>query len=302
MKIAALDLGSNTFLLLVAEVVGGRIVAEHSDHVETVRIGQGVARGGRLLPEALVRAEACLSRFARVARESGVERTMAVATSAARDAENGSELVNLGARYGIQIQVIDGNREADLTFLGATWDRADRDGLAVVDVGGGSTEILLQASGRRLLRHSLNIGGVRLTEMHVTSHPIPPVEMSALVEHCERAAQGLEPVTFTPKEVIAVAGTPVTLAKLIRGLGRHEDLVEGERVDVEHLERWTRKLAALSVNERLALPGMDPGRADVMVASCLCLRTALRHLGANAFSISKRGVRHGVALWAAGTS
>lgn len=296
MKVAAYDLGSNTFLLLVCEIKDGLIRAELHDDIETTRLGQGVAKNKMIAPEALERADKCLARYSEIVRKIGVDKQVAVATSAARDSSNQDDLLKLGRKYGIEILIIPGELEAQLTFLGATYDRTDSQSLAVIDVGGGSTEILFRRSSGELSKNSINVGSVRLTEMFVTQHPVPSVEVAQMRAYCQSQVKKFSATAV--KEVVAVAGTPVTLARIVKGFKEHNDLPEGEWLSKKTLDEWTNKLAQMSVAERQALTGMEPKRADVIFAGCVCLQTALEAMSVDRFSVSKKGVRHGAALWA----
>src|SRR5262249_40399769 len=138
MRVAALDLGSNTSLLLIAEMDGDRLVQVLHDETNVTKMGQGVHANRRFHPEAIARLDACLGAYAKTIREMKCDKIVAVATSAARDVSNGHELLDLGKKHGIPIHIISGDKEAQLTFRGALCDRTSTEGIAVVDVGGGS--------------------------------------------------------------------------------------------------------------------------------------------------------------------
>lgn len=300
MKVASLDLGSNTFLLLICEVKEGKIVQEFFDHVTVTRLGQGVGKTKLLAPDALERADSCLKHYAGVIAEHKPALVKAVATSAARDAKNSAEFLAIGKKYGIDIEIVSGEREAELTYLGATSEMEDHHGLAVVDVGGGSTEVLAVAENGNFFKKSLDVGSVRLTENFVTAHPISDREYLFLRDHCRAQAKvlGLEGVRF--KKVLAVAGTPVTMAKVIKGMEDHSALEEGTALKVSDLDTWTKKLAKMSIPERQKVSGMEEKRADVIVAGSLCLLETLRALGVSEVFVSKKGVRYGLAIASAG--
>jgi exopolyphosphatase / guanosine-5'-triphosphate,3'-diphosphate pyrophosphatase len=297
MKVAALDLGTNTFILLVAEVESGRVTRVLHDEVRVVRLGQGVHKNRRFHPEALERARECFADFAKVIRSHQVHKTLACATSAARDVENGHELVELAADAGIPVKIISGEKEAELTFLGAVGDEAGEP-VVIVDVGGGSTEYIFGDHRGLVARTSVDIGSVRLTELFVTSHPIPDSEvrqMDAYIQtKIDEAKAGFP--DFSAAKLIAVAGTPTTLATLDQGRAFESDRVHGYELGVDRTKDWVDRLSRMSVEERRNLAGMEPKRADVIVAGAMILQKSAETLGALSMEVSIRGLRYGVAL------
>lgn len=296
MRVAALDLGTNTFLLLIADIVDGRIERVIHDEVRIVRLGQGVHENRRFHPEALLRAEECLRHFASVIRQNNVERTLACATSAARDVSNGNELVEMGARWGIPIQIISGEQEAEYTFWG-TLHQDLREPIVIVDVGGGSTEFILGDETGLVARQSLDIGSVRLTEMFVKTHPVPTEDMQAMMAYVLEKLRELRR-RFPADEVVrltAVAGTPTTLATLDQGLPFETDRVDGYILPLSQIRAWVQRLANMTIEERQALAGMEPKRADVIVAGALILMLSCQCFQAREIEVSVRGLRYGIA-------
>jgi exopolyphosphatase/guanosine-5'-triphosphate,3'-diphosphate pyrophosphatase len=237
----------------------------------------------------------CLGRYAATIARFGCEKSFAVATSAARDVSNGAELEALGHKHGIPVHIISGAREAQLTFRGALCDRAVTDGIAVIDVGGGSTEIISEHDGVPR-GTSVDVGSVRLTELFLPHHPVGADELARLRAFAANAFAGALPETVAAAEVVAVAGTPTTLAALNEGRAFDETFVHGYVLTADDIERWIGRLAALSVEEREKLPGMEPKRADVLVAGAAILAAGLRALDKRKFTVSTRGVRYGAAL------
>ena len=300
MKVAAIDCGTNTTLLLVAEVSRGGVTQVYRDEIVVTRMGQGVAATKRFHPSALTRMDECLSHYSKIIASEKPERVLAVATSAARDVTNARELFTIGEKHGIPIQVIAGGDEAKITFEGATFEYRTKEGLCVVDVGGGSTEVVTRRNSR-IVGTSVNVGSVRLTEMFVTKMPTPRGEVSELLNY---ARQGFNEVReHLPRppvcEVIAVAGTPTTLAAVLQNKNYSEKAVHGFKIKRQTLEDWLYRLAAMSLDERIHTTGMDSKRADVIVAGTAVLLAALQALGAEAMTVSTRGVRYGIALQAA---
>jgi exopolyphosphatase/guanosine-5'-triphosphate,3'-diphosphate pyrophosphatase len=295
-RVAALDLGTNTFILLIADVEDGRVIRVIHDEVRVVRLGQGVHESRRLHPEALARAEECFKDFAAVIARHGVERTLACATSAARDVANADALIGAAARHGIPVQVISGNQEAELTFAGTLPDALEGS-ILIIDVGGGSTEYILGDRHGIKARKSIDVGSVRLTELFVTSHPVLEQDMAAMEQYIrERLAAAKAVVPLAPgAKIIAVAGTPTTVAAVDQGRPFDYEHVHGYVLTRETLSRWVRKFKSMTVAERQALSGMDPKRADVIVAGSLILDCSLREYGAGEMEVSVRGLRYGIA-------
>lgn len=295
MRVAALDLGSNTSLMLIADVNERRLERVLYDGTNVTRMGQGVHANRRFHPEALKRLDDCLHEYAVTIQCFKCEKVMAVATSAARDVSNGHELVALGKKHGIPVHIIPGTREAELTFLGAVCDRSHTSGIAVIDVGGGSTEVICDHQDRPR-GTSVDVGSVRLTEMFLHDHPVPASDLEKLREYAAKAFELTALPRADIREVVAVAGTPTTLAALELKREFDEKLVHGFRLSLETIDRWTRTLAPMSIAERERLPGMQPKRADVVVAGAAILACAVRALGKSEVTVSTRGVRYGVAL------
>ncbi len=295
MRVAALDLGSNTSLLLVVDVDGQNLKRIVHDETTITRLGQGVHASRRFHPEALARMQTCLSSYQKKIVELGCQKIIAVATSAARDVENGEELIRIGRQHHIPIHIISGQREAQLTFRGALCDRKSSEGVAVIDVGGGSTEVITQHSGD-IKGTSVDVGSVRLTEMFVHSDPISFGDRAKVKEFAEKAF-GRAPLPKGPfSEVVAVAGTPTTLAALDQKTEFKEEVIHGYHMPLPTIEQWIERLVLMPLAERESLTGMQPKRADVIVPGAMILSAAIRALGKSEVTVSTRGVRYGVAL------
>jgi exopolyphosphatase/guanosine-5'-triphosphate,3'-diphosphate pyrophosphatase len=300
LKVASLDLGSNTFLMLIAEVTSAGISKVYRDEIRVTRLGQGVHQSGRLHPEALARAEECFKAYAKILKIEKPDLVVAMATSAARDAANGHELFEIGKKYGIPIQIIPGHLEAEISFDGATYEFTDSRGFAVIDVGGGSTEVVLKTNDGQLRGVSFNVGSVRLTELFVSSHPVPAEDLKKLESYVEEVWRKDAPEINIDqvKKVIAVAGTPTTLAAVVQQKPYSSERVHGYSMDLATLWKWREQLASMGLQNRKDLVGMDPQRADVIVAGLTILAKFTEKLGANALQVSDRGVRFGIALHA----
>ena len=298
MRIATIDIGTNSVLLLVADSEGGalRPVLERAT---ITRLGEGVDRNRRLLPEAAERTLACLADYAGTLREQGVTRLAAVGTSAMRDAAGGQEFVARAAQIlGVAPRVIDGNEEARLTFAGALSGLPITGGVMVFDIGGGSTEIVtgeISPAGRKIAAGvSLDIGSVRLFERHVRTDPPSEAELRNVEQDIARALRGA-PQLAAGAALVGVAGTVTQLAALELELTRYDAArVHGSELTCATVDRLAAKLAASTLAQRRVMPGMEPSRADVLVVGSAIARAVLHWSGASKLVVSDRGVRWGL--------
>ena len=296
--VAVIDLGSNTILLLVLEPGGGVLREE----ARITRLGQGVFATGVLDPDAEARTRSVVREFASLARKLGAERVVGVGTEALRRARDGERLLEeLCAEGTLDAgHLLDGQQEAELAIAASRRARsATQVPLVVIDVGGGSTELAWTGGPDGVQGASLALGSVRLTEALVSRHPIPAAELAELRRAVEQGglelarAQGLD----GGGEVVAVAGTATSLAAMELRLARYAaQVVEGLPLERQTLSRWIGELARMSVEQRRRLPGLEPGRADVIVAGLVILEGVLGAIGAERFRVSGRGVRFGVAF------
>ncbi|MEC9283678.1 MAG: Ppx/GppA phosphatase family protein [Bdellovibrionota bacterium] len=294
MRVACLDLGTNTFLCLIAEI-GNDGFKELFDASTVVRLGQDLYSGSKpmLHPDAISRAKECLTNYSNKAKELKVDKVYAVATSAARDAENRDELFDICDSLGIDLEIIAGEREAELTYNGSFFDQ-ELEGSLVVDVGGGSTEFLVKENGKAKAI-SLDVGAVRFTDTYVKENPVVEADILEMTAAIQKNLRKL-PKIKKPNYLIAVAGTPTTLAAVIQGLQSFDkEKIDNFPLTKEDLGLWRDKLASLSLEDRLSLPGMQKGREDVIVAGTCILLQVLENFSADYFLVSTRGVRYGLA-------
>ena len=296
-RVAALDLGTNTTRLLVADVDGDR-VEEVVRRTAITRLGEGVDGRRRLLPLPIARVRNCLSDYRRRAESLGAERTLLVATSAVRDAENGEAFLgDIECSYGFATRLVSGEEEAELTYRGVTAGRALAPGTIVVDLGGGSTELVTED-----LRISLDVGSVRLTERFLASDPPTPAELegAATAVRAVLAERVPDDVRASTTAVIGVAGTVTTLAALDLGLVEYDrERIHRHRISIGAIDELLARLAALPVAERRELPGLEPERAPVIVGGVVIVRELLRHLELDELEVSERDLLDGIALEAA---
>jgi exopolyphosphatase / guanosine-5'-triphosphate,3'-diphosphate pyrophosphatase len=298
-RVAAIDCGTNSLRLLIADVDDG-VVHDLVREMRVVRLGQGVDRTGRLAPEALERTRAALADYAAAIDAHGAQRVRMVATSATRDASNRSEFVAMVRReLGVEPDVIAGQEEAELSFAGAVSALDTVTGpLLVADIGGGSTELVRGGDGG-LLAHSMDVGCVRMTERHLRDDPPTSDQIAAAVADIRAAitaARGDVPldsaVTF-----VGVAGTVTTIAAIALGLPEYDSVaIHGSTVTADAVRDVTRRLLAMTHEQRAALPVMHPGRVDVIGGGALVLRTLVEEVGVEAVVASEHDILDGIAL------
>jgi exopolyphosphatase / guanosine-5'-triphosphate,3'-diphosphate pyrophosphatase len=286
-RVAAIDLGTNTTRLLVADVVDGE-VHELVRRSTITRLGEGVDQRRRLLPLPVARTRNTLSDYRREAEALGAERTLLIATSAVRDAENGEAFLGeIEWSYGFTTQLLTGDEEARLMLNGVG---GIAEGTLVLDVGGGSTELVTNA-----FRTSLDVGSVRLTERFLLTDPPTAAELDACAAH----VRSLLP-TLDVTEAIGVAGTITSLAALDLALDEYDrDRVDGHRLTRDGVDRQLGRLASLPLAERRRVPALDPERAPVIVAGAVIVREVLAKYGLEALTVSERDILDGAAFAAA---
>jgi exopolyphosphatase/guanosine-5'-triphosphate,3'-diphosphate pyrophosphatase len=299
MRVAAIDIGTNTVLLLVAEETA-RGLSPLVERATITRLGEDVDRTRRLKPEAVARTRTCLEEYAAIVHKSAVERIALVGTSAMRDAAGGEELrARIRDLFGVDARVISGEDEARLTFHGALsgLTRSEETETAVFDIGGGSTEIVLGLPGARAVRYaqSFDVGSVRLTERSISNDPPLPAELEAIATTLTQAFRTVPEVAPNVAPV-GVAGTVTTLAAVALGIDPYDGTrVHGANLSTATLRKTVFDLAAMNVAQRRAVPGIEPKRADVIVAGGLIAIALLDHWRAESLTVSDRGVRWGLA-------
>lgn len=297
-RIGAIDIGTNSVLLTIADCSDDGCVPV-VERATITRLGRGVDRSGKLATDAIERTLACIVSYADALREHAVERFDAVGTSALRDAANAAEFVGPAERaLGITPRVVTGVEEASLTFDGALSGLTLEGDVGVVDIGGGSTEFVVGRAGEvREVRGSavsIDIGCVRLTERHCAGDP-PSADQLASLRADIATALSAAPTTRRIDHLVAVAGTATTLAALELRLPKYDRArVHGFRLARSAIAAWVERLAAAPLAERRALPGLEPARADVIVAGAVALLAVVERTGKDACIVSERGVRWGL--------
>jgi exopolyphosphatase/guanosine-5'-triphosphate,3'-diphosphate pyrophosphatase len=302
--VAAIDIGTNTTLMLLARPRaggdGGGEPEVLADLAEITRLGRGIGGDGRLSAEAIERTLAVLERYAAVAKNAGAS-IHAIGTEGLRRAPNAEEFLVPARRVlGTAVEVIDGDREAALTFRAVVESfpgELATERAMVIDIGGGSTEIIVADAGRVAFRRSLPLGSVRLHERHLRADPPAPAQVEALEREVAATLASAEAAfAQKPALLVGVAGTVTSLMAMSLGLDSYDPArVHGARLTAAELDRQLERLGRATQSEREHFAGLDPRRADVIFAGALLLRAIVRRSGAAAVRVSDRGIRWG--LW-----
>jgi exopolyphosphatase/guanosine-5'-triphosphate,3'-diphosphate pyrophosphatase len=294
MRVAAIDLGTNTTRLLVADVDGSTGTGSVDEVLRRsiiTRLGEGVDERRRLLPLPIARVRNVLSEYRRDAERLGAERTLLVATSAVRDAENGEAFLGeIEWSYGFATRQLTGDEEAAMMLRGIGTGRQVDERTLVLDIGGGSTELVLAPNSI-----SLDIGSVRLTERFLHSDPPSADELAACASYVRSQLPSLD-----VQRAVGVAGTITSIAALDLGLAEYDrERVHGHLLSRDGAVRQLARLAALPLADRRQLPALDPERAPVIVGGAIIVVAVLQECGLDGLEVSERDILHGAAFAAA---
>ncbi|HVU72907.1 MAG TPA: exopolyphosphatase [Mycobacteriales bacterium] len=305
-RVAALDCGTNTVRLLVADIddtPDGAVLTDVERHSEIVRLGQGVDRTGVLADDALARTRAALERYAARVAATGVDaaHTRLVATSATRDARNRDVFVEMvRSTLGVDPEVVPGEEEAALAFAGATRellaDPSVDPPFLVVDIGGGSTELVV-GTGHVEVARSMDVGSVRLTERHLADDPPTDAQVAAAVADVDAVLDDVLPLVGTSaKTLVAVAGTATTLSALALGLDVYDAAaVHHSRISTDTVDAVVARLRASTAAQIRAMGPVPEKRADVLTAGALILQTVLHRCAAAGYLASEHDILDGIA-------
>jgi exopolyphosphatase/guanosine-5'-triphosphate,3'-diphosphate pyrophosphatase len=298
-RVAVIDVGSNSTRLLVADVGDGR-VSEVVRRSTVTRLGRGVDLSGQLSAEAIEAACEAVAEYVEICRTEGAGTVAAIATSAVRDASNGSAFVaELRERFALSARVLDGEEEARLTYRGATLEQPPSVPTLVIDIGGGSTEMIVGTGEEVAFHASLQAGVVRHTERHFSGDPPTAVEMEALAGDVRgliaEALGGRDGTRVSAG--IAVAGTPTSLAAVEQGLEPYDPArVHGQVLSLQTVQRLLSRFASTPLPERAAIPGLHPDRAPTIIAGAVILIEAMRAFDLDRVQASEHDILYGVAL------
>jgi exopolyphosphatase / guanosine-5'-triphosphate,3'-diphosphate pyrophosphatase len=290
-RLAAIDVGSNTILLLVVEHDPSGSLSVIKEAEDQPRLGAGLGSTGRLSQPAIERAFQSMARMLELAREAGARQIEAVATAAVREASNGTEFIERARREGIPLRVISPEAEADLAYRSAAYRFPHRGSMLVADIGGGSLELIGATGDRIELIDSLPLGAVRLTELGFTPE--------ALREHVRgQLSAVLDRNRWRDARLIGSGGTFATLAAMVqaRRTGRTDESIQGVRVMSTELHDVLAALQIMSPDDRKRVPGLRPERADIIVAGLTVADELLRWIGAIDVTLNRYGLREGLLL------
>ncbi|PLX23205.1 MAG: hypothetical protein C0600_15590 [Ignavibacteria bacterium] len=305
MRIASIDIGTNTMLMLIADVNEDGSLTVLSDQQVVARVGKGVNRTGAIDWSAFTRSEQYLSEYLAESRNQNVDIIRCTGTSALRDAKNREDYLEyMQQKLGLEIEILSGEDEALWTYGGAISGFPNRNGsFAVLDIGGGSTEMTVGKGFHIDTRMSVDIGCVRLTERFLPHSPPRPAELDELISHLEREIDAypvFDPATTT---FVGVAGTVTTLAALEMGLEEYDGkTISGFRLTREMITRRFDEFAALSSKDIETVLRVDPGRADIILVGIAILKVLTEKRDLPELIVSERGLRYGIAVreWESG--
>lgn len=296
-RVGVIDVGSNSTRLLVADVADGR-VAPVARRSTVTRLGRGVDLSGQLASEAIEATCAAVDPYVATLQELGAEKVDAIATSAVRDATNGSAFVaELRERFALSARVLDGDEEARMTYVGATSEHSPEVPTLVIDIGGGSTELIV-GEGREAKWHvSLQAGVGRHTERHLVHDPPTPVELEALAKDLRGLIESARAGAPPAEAGIAVAGTPTSLAAIEMELVPYDpQKIHGHVLELPSIQRMLSGLAATPIERRREIPGLHADRAPTIVAGVVTLVETMRAFDLERITVSEHDILYGAAI------
>jgi exopolyphosphatase/guanosine-5'-triphosphate,3'-diphosphate pyrophosphatase len=302
-RIAVVDVGTNTTRLYVADVDHGRVIAEQTRISRVTRLGAGVDASGRLADDALAREHTVLEEYRRLLDTSSPDRAVAVMTSAVRDAANGGDFArDVASRYGLETHVLTGDAEARLTYLGAT-DTIDDDPdgvpTLVFDIGGGSTELVLGHGDRLDFHVSTQAGVVRQADRHITRDPPSAAELDAIAQDVRTILADAVPRAYRSQadRALGVAGTPTSLAAIAQRLDPYDpEQVHGYMLTAIERDEIFERLAAMPLEQRKHVTGLHPDRAIAILPGIVILTEIMTLFELDAIEVSEHDILRGAAL------
>ncbi len=296
---AVIDIGTNSIKYLLADVCCGDISAVHKDWVKITRLGEGLGKTGRISPQALLRSAETAEGFVLDAKTSGAAEIRIVGTMALRTALNAEDFLRrIRERTGIEAEVLSGEDEAVLSFLGALsgFDQWKVKNCCMIDTGGGSTELVFAREGEIVCRSSLKIGALTLTEKYFSKDVVSREDLvNADNELKALFAEARAP--FRAKTAVAIGGNATAMASVFKRMEKYDPTeAHGTILSEEEIDRQIGEYSAASRGERRKMTGLDPERADIILAGACIIRYAMKSCGCSEAVVSDRGLRHGVLL------
>jgi exopolyphosphatase / guanosine-5'-triphosphate,3'-diphosphate pyrophosphatase len=297
-RVAVIDVGSNSSRLLIADVADGE-VAKVERQSRVTRLGRGVDLSGQLSAEAIEEACAAIGDYVALCDQADVETIATIATSAVRDAANGAAFVaELRERFALSARVLDGAEEARLTYMGATHEQPPAERTLVIDIGGGSTELIVGSGEEIGFDASLQAGVVRHTERHISTDPPTAVELESLAADVRSIIEVVaDSERARVRAGIAVAGTPTSLAAIELELDPYDpERVHEHVLSLESIQRLLSRLASAPLEERVRIPGLHEDRAPTIIAGVVILVEAMRAFGLEQIRVSEHDILYGTAI------
>ncbi len=299
MRIASIDIGTNTILMLIADVYPGGRLDTVSDEQIIARLGKGVDANKRIDEAAYERCKAALEEYKRKAEALGAERIIVTGTSALRDAANRTEFLDrILNETGLRIGILSGDDEAQYTYLGAIAGMPQpKQKTAVLDIGGGSTELTIGEGTQIIERKSLDIGCVRLTERFLSGPPPAPEELESLSRYIKTAMEEYPVIDTGETHFVAVAGTATTLAAVDLGLESYDrHAVSGHMMTRDTIASYLTAFSSMTHNDLVAKMKVDPGRADIILTGIVILHSVMERFDIEVVTVSPQGLRYGIAM------
>jgi len=300
MLLASMDIGTNSVKLLVAEVEDQQIKNVLLDYPVITRLGEGLDKNHEILPEAMDRTLQVISDYQNRAKQLGVEDIIAISTSAMREAKNRDVFVQkVMDQTGVNLQVITGDEEAEIAFMGVCSDsELQSKNAIIVDVGGGSTEFVIGQDGRIENKFSVNVGCVRLTEEFIHSDPVDPADLQSIIQHVISALYPhLSKISAVDRDLIGIGGTITSIAAIHQNMeGYALSDIHKYVLQKDQVLRILMHLRRMTLEERRNVPGLSPQRADVIIAGIAIFSTIMEILRIQEIVVSARGLRYGAIL------
>ena len=296
---AIIDIGSNSIKFFVGELAADRTIKTVLDTNDIARLGEGIDSTGAISPEAMERNVASVAAFAKQAKELGADRIVSAGTMALRKASNSAEFVEkVKKACGVEVQIIPGEEEARLSYLailsGLPLEK-DAD-LVVFDTGGGSTEFIYGKGTQMVKRFSVNLGAVRITENYLKADPVSPADVQAAIAQIDKEFKEAG-VNGKPAQLVGMGGTVTSMGAVKHKMVKYDpSVIQGSRLTKKDIEEQIEEYSKRTVEQRKELPGLQPKRADVILAGACILKVITDRLGADGLTISDRGLRHGLAF------
>lgn len=300
MRVCAIDIGSNSVRCLVADVAPGGNISPVERSLEITRLGEGMGKKQTIAPEAAERTSAAVARYVELGRRARAESFLLFGTAILREADNAQSFIDeVRGKTGYEIRILSGEEEAELVYRGVTRSVSPTPSDAlVIDIGGGSVEVITRSADGALALKSIPIGCVRMTEWYLRADPPKADELASLREHVARMLVKEVPIgAAPPARIFGAGGTITTAATLVLGLAHYDPAkIHGCMISLAQITGLTAKLSAMPLEARRKVPGLEKKRADIIVAGLVALRRIMEFYGLNKITVSDEGILHGAIL------